>query len=230
MKFPEDVQQVIREAQVRLFLHVPKERILALYLKGSQVHGMTNADSDVDFVAILKQEEDLAAVYEVSKQDGTTTKPPFSISAYVLSELQTGKLIPGRPPIPGVSRFVKHLDGLELIFGERPEEPLFRRTDQKDLEVNVRNFFNIYIPGYESGAYQFKDMVKQVLWLAEAEARVLGATVTHSWQDAVAALPSTHIAHVAFKYRLEGNPDIATQERFISNLKSHLEKLRGETT
>lgn len=227
LDFPPEVQSVLEVAKGHLFARIPESEIIALYVKGSQVHGMTNKDSDVDFVVILKQEKDVAAVYEVSKRAGTTTKPLFSISAYVLSELQTGKLIPDRPPIPGVSRFVKHLDSLALVFGERPPEPLFRRSDEKDLEVNVRNFFNIYIPGYESGEYTFKDMVKQVLWLAEAEARVLGATVAHSWQDSVAVLPSGHIAHIALRYRLEGSPDSEAQETFIAHLKMHLEQLRS---
>ncbi len=229
MKFPDAVDSVIKKAQESLFSAVPKDEVLALYLKGSQVHGLTNEKSDVDFVAILKTEKYLLDVYRVSKTTGPTTVPPYSISAYILNELQTGNLAPNRPPIPGVSRFVKHLDHLVLIYGVRPEEPLFRRSDAKDLEVNVRNFYNLYLPGYENKSFGFSDVIKQVLWLAEAEARVLGATVAHSWQDSVAALPQAHIAHEALQYRVSGDPSPEKQNEFIERLKTHLNAL-GTTT
>ena len=230
MKFSNDVQGVIDTALEQLFLRVPKETICAVYVKGSQVHGIKNAESDVDLVAILKDETHLKDVYDISNTFGKTTNPYFSISAYVLSELQTGKLVPDRPPIPGISRFVKHLDSLALVHGSRPSEPLFRRTDQKDLEVNVRNFFNLYLPGYEEGKFGFMDVIKQTLWLAEAEARVAGVKVAHSWKDAVAALPSTHIAHEALSIRVAGGPTPEKQTEFIEKLRVHLKTLESSTS
>ncbi|MEN9390143.1 MAG: polymerase beta, Nucleotidyltransferase [Candidatus Parcubacteria bacterium] len=230
MESSSEVQSVIEVAQRHLLERVPKSEILAVYLKGSQAHGMTNANSDIDLVVILKSDEYFSVVYDIRKEVGPTTQPPFSYSAYTLDELRTGKFLPNRPPISGVSRFVKHLDALPLVYGERPPEPLFRRSDEKDLEINIRNFHTIFFPAYDAKTISFSELVKQVLWLAEAEARVRGANVAHSWRGAVAALPDAHIAHEALKYRVSGDPILEKQEEFLEKLKAHLSTLAVSTS
>lgn len=225
-ELPLEVQSVIELAQKHLLERVPVSEIVSVYLKGSHAHGMTNAESDIDLVVILKTDKYFPIVYDIRKEIGPTTQPPFSYSAYTVDELKTGKFAPNRPPIAGVSRFVKHIDSLPLIYGKRPEEPLFRRTDEKDLEVNIRNFHSIFLPAYKAKTISFSELVKQVLWLAEAEARVSGVQVTHSWKDAVRALPESHIAHRALKYRIEGAPDFESEAQFVTALQAHLESLK----
>jgi hypothetical protein len=45
-------------------------------------------DSDVDVVVILRTDQYLPAVYELTKRLGNTTHPPFQAGAFTLEELQ----------------------------------------------------------------------------------------------------------------------------------------------
>ena len=101
---------------------IPNNEIISIYIKGSYVQNELQPSSDVDVVVILKSEEYLPAVYELTEKFGNTTEPPFQIVAYTLEELQTGQWSPNRTKnTTPVSVFVKHLDQLLLLYGSKPE-------------------------------------------------------------------------------------------------------------
>src|SRR5690349_3651646 len=123
------------EAGLKVVLDaIPNEEIQAIYVKGSYVHGEMNAESDVDLVVILTSEKYFKKVGELSKEFGHSTQPPFSLGMYTLDELTTGKVSPLRTHgMTPISRFVKSIDSLPLLFGSKPEGELFSRSPKRDL-------------------------------------------------------------------------------------------------
>ena len=214
----------IEKAKETILQNIPKEEILSIYVKGSYVQGELQESSDVDIVVILKTNEYLPAVYELTEKFGKTTEPPFQAVAYTLEELKTGKWSPKRTKnSTTISSFVKHLDQLPLIYGSKPEGELFTRTDEKDLTALISAFRTNFLPGINDGSFKFDELVKQVLWLTERERRALGKIPDYSWQKlADSTEDENHIIHDALKFRRQRNVSKQEQEDFIKNLESHL--------
>lgn len=208
---------------------IPNEEIVSIYIKGSFVQDELRPDSDIDMVVILKSEQYLPEIYSLTEQYGKTTEPPLQIVAYTLKELQTGEHASNRTKnTTSVSRFVKHIDALPIIFGNKPEGPLFTRTNEKDLSVNVNNFRTMFIPDYRTRKFSFNQLVKQVFWLVEAEQRLKGIEVGYSWQKlAVLEDDPNHIIHLAIKYRNEAEITEDEQKQFLEKLEIYLGDLES---
>ncbi len=217
----------IEKAKELILKAIPNNEIFSIYLKGSFVQDEMLLDSDVDVVAILKSEEYLPLVYKLTEQFGETIDPPFQIVAYTVKELETGeKAINRIKSTTSVSRFNKHLDSLPLIYGTRPEGKLFMRTDEKDLTINIQNFRTMYIPDYKEGKFGFKQLLKQVFWLVEAEQRLKGLKPGYSWQKLADATGDTKdIIHLALKYRKQDEISKDEEDDFIDKLEKYLNSL-----
>ncbi len=217
----------IQKAKELILKSIPNNEIVSIYLKGSYVQDEMLPDSDVDIVVILKSEECLPLVYQLTERYGDTVNPPFQIVAYTMKELETGEKASNRiKSTTSVSRFNKHLDSLPLIYGTRPEGRLFMRTDEKDLAINIQNFRIMYIPDYKEGKFEFKQVVKQVFWLVEAEQRLKGLEPRYSWQKlADSTNDSKHIIHLALKYRKQDEISKEEESDFMKRLEEYLNKI-----
>jgi predicted nucleotidyltransferase len=213
-----------------LILHtIPNDEIISIYVKGSFVQGELLPSSDVDVVVILKSEEYLPTIYDLTKQYGDQSDPPFQIVCYTLKELKTGEKASNRiRNTTAVSRFVKHIDSLPLIYGTKPEGKLFTRTDEKDLSISIKNFTDRFIPEYKEGKFGFKELVKQVLWLIEGEQRLKQKNIGYSWQKLADSISDqNHIIHSAFKYRKQNDISKTEKDEFLRKLEEHLNSIKA---
>ena len=209
---------------------IPNKEIVSIYVKGSYVQDELQPDSDVDIVVILKSDEYISAVYELTEKYGDTTEPPFQIVAYTLEELQTGTWSSNRTKNPTtISAFVKHLDQLPLLYGSKPEGQLFTRTDIKDLTALMSAFEKSFLPNFENGNFKFNEIVKQVMWLTEREQRARGIVPDYSWQKLANSIEDkNHIIHMALKLRKQEEVSKEEQDVFMEKLKKYLDDLREE--
>lgn len=220
----------LMKAKETILKTIPNEEIMSIYVKGSYVQDELQADSDVDVVVVLKSDEYIPAVYELTEKFGDTTEPPFQIVAYTLEELQTGKWSLNRTKNPTtISAFVKHLDQLPLLYGSKPEGPLFTRTDIKDLTALMSAFEKSFLPDFEKGTFKFNEIVKQVMWLTEREQRARGMVPDYSWQKLANSIKDkNHIIHLALKLRKQKEVSKEEQDIFMEKLKNYLEVLEDE--
>jgi predicted nucleotidyltransferase len=218
----------IEKAREAILEAIPNEEIISIYVKGSYVQDEMQCNSDVDVVVILKTEQYLPAIYELTERLGNTTKPPFQAVAYTLEELQTGKWSTVRTKkATTISSFVKHLDHLPLIYGSKPEGKLFTRTDVKDLTAHLSAFEKSFLPDYEKGTFKFNDLVKQVMWLTEREQRALGITPAYSWEKLASSIEDKdHIIHLALKLRRQEKISPEEREEFMNKLNEYLSFLK----
>jgi len=219
----------IERAKAVILQNIPKEEIISIYVKGSYAQGELQPDSDVDVVVILKTEEFLPKAYTLSDTADNQTQIPFAIVAYTLGELQTGEKASNRPKVTSpVSVFVKQLDYLPLIYGAKPEGNLFTRTDKKDLTAHMGAFRSTFLQDYEKGKFSIKELVKQVLWLADREQRVLGNIQGYSWQSlADSVTDKNHIIHTALRLRRQAVITPSEETDFLKNLQDYLKLLES---
>lgn len=220
----------VSRAKETILKHIPNEEIVSIYIKGSYVQDELLPDSDVDIVVILKSDNYLLAVYELTKEFGDTTIPPFQIVAYTLEELQTGKWSLKRTKnSTTISIFVKQLDQLPLLYGSKPEGQLFTRTDIKDLTALISAFDTNFLPDFEKGTFKFNEIVKQVMWLAEREQRARGKLVEYSWRKLADSIEDkNHIIYLALKLRRQKDVSKEEQDIFMEKLGNYLDDLKKE--
>ena len=217
----------IEKAKAVILQNIPAEEIISIYVKGSYAQGELQPDSDVDIVVILKTEEFLPKVYTLDADISNPKEIPFAIVAYTLAELQTGEKASNRPKVTSpVSVFVKQLDHLPLIYGAKPEGKLFTRTDLKDLTAHISAFRSTFLPQYEEGKFSIKELVKQILWLADREQRVLGNVTGYSWRGlAESVKDKDHIIHLALKLRRQNKISPEEENNFVKRLQEYLDLL-----
>ncbi len=220
----------ISKAKEIILKYIPNEEIVSIYIKGSYVQDELLPESDVDIVVVLKSDEYLQAVYELTKKFGDTTAPPFQIVAYTIEELQTGKWSSKRTKnSTTISIFVKQLNKLPLIYGSKPEGQLFTRTDLKDLTALISAFDKNFLPDFEKGTFGFDEMIKQVMWLTEREQRARGVVPDYSWQKLADSIEDkNHIIHLALKLRRQKDVSKEEQHLFMVRMMNYIEDLKNE--
>lgn len=214
----------IRRGKEKILQSIPHDSIIAIYVKGSYVQKAMLPGSDVDMIVILKDEEYLPALYELSEKSKDREYVPFSVSGYTLDELQTGKFASNRTKSPtSISSTVKHMDQLLLIYGSKPEGELFTRTDTKDLTALLSAFKKGFLPDYEKGTFKFGSIIKQVLWLTEREQRALGKVPDYNWQKLADSIEDKdHIIHMAMKLRNKKEISKEEKEIFMNKLSQYI--------
>jgi predicted nucleotidyltransferase len=230
IELKEKAEASIEKAKQVILQNIPAEEVTAIYVKGSYVQGELMPDSDVDVVVILKTEEYLPKVYTLDTDASNPAEIPFSIVAYTLGELQTGEKASNRPKTTSpVSVFVKQIDHLPLIYGAKPEGNLFTRTDKKDLTAHASAFRSTFLPDYAAGKFTFKELVKQVLWLADREQRVLGNARGYSWQVlANNVTDKNHIIHTALTLRRQEKISLEEETDFVKKSGEYLSLLENK--
>lgn len=226
----EGAEQSLQQAKEVIFAHIPKEEIVTIYGKGSYFRGDFQPGSDIDLVVVLKSDEYLPKLYTLTEDFGKKTDPQFQIVGYTVDELHTGKWAANRPKTTTrISRFAKYIDALPIIFGEKPEGELFTKSDESDLKANIDAFNKSFFPNYEAGTFKFKELVKQVFWLVEAELRYEEVETEYSWQSFAHAISDPHhIVHDALKFRNTENISEEEKAEFLNKLKEYVQSLEEE--
>lgn len=222
----EKAHLTIERAKELILQSIPNNEIISMYIKGSYVQKEMQPNSDIDIVVILKTEQYLPAVYEVTEQYGTTATPPFQAVAYTMKELQTGERASNRTRnTTTISIFVKQMEYLPLIYGTKPEGSLFTRTDKKDLTSYLDVFRKTFMPDFKEGKLSFKELVKLTLWLIERAERAGGNPITYySWQKLADSIKDpNHIIHTALRLRRQGQKATESEQTiFLEQLEDYL--------
>jgi predicted nucleotidyltransferase len=216
-----------QKAKELILREIPNEEIISIYIKGSLARQELNADSDVDIVVILKTDKYFPQLYMLSDDSSNTAEFPFQIVGYSLEELKTGVWSKNRSrPTSPISTFVKHLDHLPLMYGVKPGDKLFTRTDLKDLQALLTAMRDKFIPEYNDGKFEFKDLIKQTIWLTEREQRALGHKPDYSWKKLADLVDNDeHIIHKALKLRSQNIISEKDREDFLIELKKYIDYL-----
>lgn len=211
--------------------NIPKSKIIAIYVGGSFVRREMTKKSDVDTWTIITDNKLLKKFDELAEKYRYSCKPPISLSALSLWELEKDKryLRPTKPRA-SPSRFIKKIHNYKLIYGKplKPKKyPI--RTDVEDLKDLIGAFHKTFLPLYEQRKFGFAQLLNQVFWLADLEQRVKGKTPPHSWKELAKSIKDKrHIIHEALRFRVKGIKDKKKRARFIILLKKYLNKLEKE--
>lgn len=206
--------------------NIPKREIVSMYVKGSFVRREMNDKSDVDTATIVRHPKYLETLEDLDYRYKPGSNIRVHIGGYALSELQDGKrrgkVISQTPPV----RFVKHLEYYKLIYGEQLDPRDYFTKSDKELLKGLHHFVSEkFLPLYE-GKLSFSQIVKQVFWLVEGEARVRGMNPPYNWEGLADLFPdSEHIIHLTYLYRQKEPTDEKTKSEYIRRLEEYLKGL-----
>ncbi|HLC52582.1 MAG TPA: hypothetical protein VJI98_05030 [Candidatus Nanoarchaeia archaeon] len=207
---------------------VPKDKLIAIYIKGSFTRREMKKGSDVDMVPIVAENKYQSAVFEVNgKKIAPVIVVPLSLWEFEHNVLWTKS--DRKPDLRAKpDRLLKKLKECKLIYGKplNPKKYPIRdyRTSLKD---EIRVIKTGYIPFYEKREIKFEPLLKEVFWLVELEQNVLGKKVKHSFDGITKSVDDiSHIIHNAFELRK--NPSKNKEKKFILKLRKHLTELEKQ--
>ncbi|MCF7872022.1 hypothetical protein K9L97_03225 [Candidatus Woesearchaeota archaeon] len=202
--------------------NVPKDQIIAIFIKGSFPRRELIEKSDLDTVTVLKSKKYTSKLKELEKKYKKKYDPSIQLSNYTLYELKTSRVKPGRA---STSRFVKHIPLYEQIYGEKLDTSKFPiKSDEQDYVGMLKAFDSIFFPNYEQKKMGFKDIAKQVFWLYENEQKAKGRTPEKRWKVMVENSPENHIVREAYELRQTKKIDSKTKKKFIEHIKRYVSK------
>lgn len=220
----------VEKARDLVIKAIPKDNLVAIYIKGSFARREMKKGSDVDMVPIVTENKYQNAVFGVNNP----RIKPVVVVPLSLWEFEHNKLWTKSNHKPDLrakpDRLLKKLRECKLIYGKalNPQNyPI--RDDRSTLKDEIKVIKNGYIPFYEKGEIKFDPLLKEVFWLVELEQNVLGKKVDHSFEGIAKSVDDIdHIIHDAFDLRK--NPSKNKEKKFILKLKRHLEELEDEIT
>jgi hypothetical protein len=220
----------LRTGERIILENIPREEILAIYVKGSFIRREMNEKSDMDTVTILKHSSMLPRLRRLGEKYKKVFDPEIQFSGYSLWELKNGKRSTAKgikKNRAGTSRILKHFDHYQLIYGTPIDVSGFpRRSHEHDLRSMVNVFHSLFIPMYDRKELGFDDIVKQTLWVVENEMRFLGKPTPHSWKALDSSIEEkNHIIHLAYGYRLKSPKDKRLRVQYVKRLETYLNKL-----
>jgi len=214
----------IEKAKTLILENIPNDEIICICVKGSYIQDYLLPRSDVDLVVILKTNQYLLKVYELSEQ-GKDYEPQFSISVYTIDELKTGSLDALRPRAPtSISRFNKSVNDLLFIFGSLPSGEYFKRSDERDIEIDIKILRTKILPEYEAGSHSFYELLKWVMRLTESEQRLNGFE-SHLWLKNAANAGKDHIINKALSLRSEKDVSVEEKKEFLLSFLNYINLL-----
>ena len=219
----------LNKAKRIILKNIPKEEIIAIYVKGSLVTREMNKKSDVDTLTILKHSKYLQKLQTLENRYRHKFDPIIQIVGYSLWELKTGKRvkIKGKEIRASPTRAITHFDRYKLIHGkEINANNLEKGSKEKRLIGMVGAFNNIFLPAYGKEKIGFREINKQIRWLVENERAYLGKETPHSFRELDKSIKDkNHIIHNTFIYNLSKPADKKIRATHIKKLRAYLKEL-----
>jgi predicted nucleotidyltransferase len=227
-KLEESAIKSLKAGRDILLSNLPKDKIIAIYVKGSFVRREMNKKSDVDTITILKESKYLKRLKELEEKYRDKYKPQIQFSGYSLWELKYNKRVKtGKKLRASPSRAVRHLEHYRLIYGKPLRKEDFNQGPSKGhLRGMLYAFKNIFLSGYKEKKFGFSEIVKQVFWLVENEQIWKGKNPPHHWGKLAKSIEDEdHIIHDALRFRLKPTKDKRERAKFLRKLNKYISKL-----
>jgi predicted nucleotidyltransferase len=219
--------KAVEKARRLIIESVPKEKLHAIYIKGSFVRREMKEGSDVDIVPIVTENKYERSVFGVN---GSNIEPSVVVPLSLV-ELKKNKLFTKPEFKPDLrakpDTLLRWIGECRLIYGKLLDlKGLSIRADGIALKDEIWILLNGYIPLYEKGCIKFDLLLKEVFWLVALEQGVLGKKIQHSFRGIANSVSDIgHIAHYAMNLR---NYPLKNREKdFVEKLKKHLSELKG---
>jgi hypothetical protein len=217
----------VKKARDLVINSVPKNKLVAIYIKGSFTRREMKKGSDVDMVPIVAENKYEGKVFAVNGPE----VDPVMVVPLSLWEFKHNKLftkshrsyeLRAKP-----DRLLRKLNECKLIYGKPLDPKKFPiRSDKKALKDEIKTIKKGYILHYENREIDFAPLLKEVFWLVELEQNVKGEKVIHSFKGISKSVKDKkHIVHDA--YGLREKHSKIKEKRFISKLKIYLAELDG---
>jgi predicted nucleotidyltransferase len=222
----EDTKSILAAKGI-LLKDIPKEDIIAIYVKGSFIRREMNKKSDVDTLTILKYSKHLKTLEKLKNKYRKSYEPNLEFAGYSLWELKTNKKSKfGKQDRAAPSRAVQHLEHYGLIYGKSiKKEDFFQGSDEKRFFSMVKTFRSLFLPNYEKGKIGFSDIIKQVFWLVENEQKFLGKNPPHSWRGLNNSIKErNHIIHDTMYLRENSTKDRKIRDKYLLKLDNYLKR------
>ncbi len=204
---------------------IPKNKLIAIYVKGSFVRREMKKDSDVDMVPIVSENKYQGAVFALNdKNIQPVVVVPLSLWEFRRNKLWTKSEqkvdLRAKP-----DTFLRHLDDYKLIYGKPLNYKDFPiREKQLALKDEIEIIKKGYLPAYERGKINFNDLLKELFWLVELEQTIAdNKRIKHSFaRIAKTVADPNHIIHKA--YNIRKNSSKNKEKQFIMELKLFLKE------
>ncbi len=215
--------EVTIRARDKVISSVPKEELIAIYVKGSFVRREMNEGSDVDMVPIVLHTSFEGRAFGVNDNDiDPVMVVPLSIEEFESNELATKSDLSidlrAKP-----DRFLRMLDESRIIFGQKIEPGNYPiRSDAEAYKDEIEIILNGYVPQFLEGKIDFSPLLKEFFWMTEMELASKGVSVPHTFLGIAEASPASHLIHEALRLRESGKLDRESGVRFVQKLQEFL--------
>jgi predicted nucleotidyltransferase len=222
----------ISKAKQLLLRHIPKEKIVAIYVKGSFVRREMNAESDVDIVPVITDSRYLPTIIKLNKEhkkkEHNKTIYPAELLPHSLWELRNQKRYAKRKEKgpkgkPSIEDFKDH----KIIYGTALEVDAFpSRSTQEKFNGMYKAFQEIFIPLYLQEKMSFAQFSKQIFWITKLEQQLQGKEIPETWKELASTIQDAqHPVHDALRFRTnKATP--REKELFLKKTKTYLIKIK----
>lgn len=228
-KSPREIRAInsIQKAISFLFKNIPRDKIIAVYIKGSFVTREMNKKSDVDIVPILKDNNTIRSLKIVRDENKEMLKPsellPISLTELKHNENSKhhGKL-KGKP-----DTFLRDLEHYKLIYGKGLNKLDYPMRDfNKMFHHAILGIKSKTLPMHKKGKFGFSQLIKQVFWISYSEQVMQGKSPPRTWQGLNKFIKDkNHIIHKTYYFRMHPTKDKRKRKAFINRLKVYLNHL-----
>ncbi len=227
--FEEKAIRAVVKARDKVVKALPKDKLVAIYIKGSFSRREMKEGSDVDMVPIVTENEDESTVFDVNDSDiDPVVVVPLSLWEFEHNKLSTkssyGPDLRAEPDL-----FLKKLGAYKLIYGTPLDPSQYpTREDRQIIKDELMKIRDGYIPAYKKGKTSFSSLLKEVFWLVELVQNIEGKKVAHSFKDISQSIKDQeHIIHNAYPLLANPKHTKAEEVQFIDALKVYLAELEN---
>ncbi len=227
-KTEENAIKSIKKAEKILFETIPREKIVAVYIKGSFVRREMNEKSDVDIVPVVKDNKYLAKIKELQKKRGKEYAPSELLPHSIWEFKKNKRYLEEKGPKGSPDIFTRSIKNHRLIYGKPLDAKNFIiRDDKERLKDYLKAFEKQFLLLYKKKKFGFQEIIKSVFWLVELEELSKGKNPPHSWKKLAKSIKNkSHIVHETLQHRLNPTKDKKLREKYITKLKKHLKNLK----
>lgn len=214
----------VKKARDQVINAIPKEALVAIYIKGSFTRREMNEQSDVDMVPIVTEDKYEGSVFELNEPEiAPVMVIPLSLEEFRKNELSA----PSDQSIDlraKPDRFLRFLKDHKLIYGTplNPEDyPI--RSDAEALKDEIKILNEGYIPLYLRKEIGFDPLLKEIFWTIELELLSKGVSVEHSFRGISEAAPADHPINQAMRLR-EDTHTVENEMEFVTRIQNWILK------